>query len=659
MNSDFELDFEGEFPPIKKLSREEADNVSLVKRLRLQRKLEQLEKSEDSKEYLNSEEILGQNRAQVTYVRKRRLSEGKDRRPISGKREILKSLVFTETGLSEASDNGNQSIPLGTEEDLQESANRSESSRLIPESDKVNHRSDKLKNLRLTEHGDNLILLVEDQRKSKDERKYYKDTNPINPQDLKKIRKRVLSQLTCRIENFYNMCLSPSMSDKYNEIYRLFEHTVRDFEGHSVLLFGPRSSGKTAMIEHALQNLSKKYSDQFITIRINASVHSDDSTALRDIARQLDHQAKSLFGGEEIEGLNVEQRSISDTFANILSILDRSANMTGNVDSEHAVPIIFVVDEFDKFTSGHRQTLLYNLFDLSQSSTIPICVVGISPKITTRELLEKRVRSRFSQRIIVLSKPSSVEEFWENARLGLIINNEFSSSLSDSESATKWNTYIDNMFGVDSFYFKKLVYQNYFTVKNYKDFNNNCIYAISKVNEETVYPRDEDFAFYASRQSHNDVETIINTLSALELLLLICAARWVEKFELHLINFNLAYKEYKESVTQFNLNSTTLSTSSSSTSSLIDNSILSHIKVNQRIWSPKALRSCWENLYTMGLLLDYGAVTTNADGHIISTTNSNKHIILDDTKMVQLDVTLDEIHNSMDDLNIFKPFTRL
>lgn len=61
----------------------------------------------------------------------------------------------------------------------------------------------------------------------------------------------------------------------------------------------------------------------------------------------------------------------------------------------------------------------------------------------------------------------------------------------------------------------------------------------------------------------------------------------------------------------------------------------------------------------MGLLLDYGAVTTNADGHIISTTNSNKHIILDDTKMVQLDVTLDEIHNSMDDLNIFKPFTRL
>ena len=104
----------------------------------------------------------------------------------------------------------------------------------------------------------------------------------------------------------------------------MFEHTVRDNEGHSLLIIGPRSSGKTAIIQHALDDLSCKYPGQFITVRLNAYLHNDDIVALREVARQLDYNAKKLRTSDDVSSGNFEQRSISDTFTNILSILDKS-----------------------------------------------------------------------------------------------------------------------------------------------------------------------------------------------------------------------------------------------------------------------------------------------------------------------------------------------
>ena len=45
--------------------------------------------------------------------------------------------------------------------------------------------------------------------------------------------------------------------------------------------------------------------------------------------------------------------------------------------------IIFILDEFDLFTHHHNQTLLYNLFDLSQSKSVPVAVVGLTCRLVS------------------------------------------------------------------------------------------------------------------------------------------------------------------------------------------------------------------------------------------------------------------------------------
>ena len=50
--------------------------------------------------------------------------------------------------------------------------------------------------------------------------------------------------------------------------------------------------------------------------------------------------------------------------------------------------ILFVLDEFDLFAAHRNQTLLYNLFDVSQSAQAPICVMGLTARlVSTVELV--------------------------------------------------------------------------------------------------------------------------------------------------------------------------------------------------------------------------------------------------------------------------------
>ncbi|WAR06655.1 ORC4-like protein [Mya arenaria] len=49
--------------------------------------------------------------------------------------------------------------------------------------------------------------------------------------------------------------------------------------------------------------------------------------------------------------------------------------------SQTSKPILFVVEEFDLFAFHRNQTLLYNLFDISQSAQTPICVLGVTCRL--------------------------------------------------------------------------------------------------------------------------------------------------------------------------------------------------------------------------------------------------------------------------------------
>jgi origin recognition complex subunit 4 len=105
--------------------------------------------------------------------------------------------------------------------------------------------------------------------------------------------------------------------------------------------------------------------------------------------------------------------------ASLLALLSHPSEISENQDGQTAKSVVFILDEFDLFTTHARQTLLYNLFDIAQARKAPIAVLGLTTRVDVVEALEKRVKSRFSHRYVHLSLPQSLPAYWEICLAGL------------------------------------------------------------------------------------------------------------------------------------------------------------------------------------------------------------------------------------------------
>ncbi|KAJ1496153.1 hypothetical protein T484DRAFT_1759944, partial [Baffinella frigidus] len=68
-------------------------------------------------------------------------------------------------------------------------------------------------------------------------------------------------------------------------------------------------------------------------------------------------------------------------------------------------PTFFILEEFHAFAAHPRQSLIYNLLDMTQQPRMQTVVLAESSALSCIELLEKRVRSRFSGRQILFMPP--------------------------------------------------------------------------------------------------------------------------------------------------------------------------------------------------------------------------------------------------------------
>lgn len=147
------------------------------------------------------------------------------------------------------------------------------------------------------------------------------------------------------------------------------------------------------------------FASSTILISLNGLIHTDDRAALKSTTTQmnLDEAVEGKVFGSFSENLSFllsclktgrcDWLAVVTSFKSIWFILGKDNN---------SQRLIFIIEEFDLFCAHHNQTLLYNLFDVAQSAQTPICVLGISCRLDVVVLLEKRVKSRFSHRQILL-----------------------------------------------------------------------------------------------------------------------------------------------------------------------------------------------------------------------------------------------------------------
>ena len=219
------------------------------------------------------------------------------------------------------------------------------------------------------------------------------------------------------------------LEPEYSKVNHLIEQTVTVGEGNSMLLLGSRGSGKTAMVETIISSLAKNHGNDFHVVRLNGFLHTDDRLALREMWRQLGRETNT-------EDDTVRINSYADTMATLLALLSHPEELfgaSGNKDGVTAAKsIVILLDEFDHFVTHPRQTLLYNLFDIAQARKAPIAVIGLTTKVDVTEMLEKRVKSRFSHRYVYVPLPRTYEIFSDVCLASLDLEESEVSQIADT-----------------------------------------------------------------------------------------------------------------------------------------------------------------------------------------------------------------------------------
>ncbi|XP_061664028.1 origin recognition complex subunit 4 [Syngnathoides biaculeatus] len=313
---------------------------------------------------------------------------------------------------------------------------------------------------------------------------------------------------------------------QHTHLLGLLTRTAIHGESNSVLIVGPRGSGKSALLKCVLRDLlqEKEVEKNLLQVHLNGLLQTDDRIALKEITRQLNLEN---VVGDKVFG------SFAENLVFLLEALKKG-------DRKTTCPVLFILDEFDLFAHHKNQTLLYNLLDVSQSAQAPVAVVGLTCRLDVLELLEKRVKSRFSHRQIHLLKGLSFTQYLERVRSQLSLPDDFPVG----KFAQDWNS------SVQSFCEDKSVED---TLRRH--FNSStdfrslhmllmlCLSRISIVNP-TIKPAD---VLEASRLWFSDAKSnMLHGLSILELCLVIAMKHLNDVYEGEPFNFQMVHNEFKK-----------------------------------------------------------------------------------------------------------------
>lgn len=184
-------------------------------------------------------------------------------------------------------------------------------------------------------------------------------------------------------------------------------------------------------------------------IRLSGFAQTNDRLAIREIAWQLAEQTgQALLPTEQDETVQDDENPFIQSSAEVAVTLPPPSHLLALISMLPTLPrpTIITLDAFDLFALHARQSLLYCLLDTVQSCRAVegnkgIAVVGVTTRVETINILEKRVKSRFSGRIIRTAGSSRFDDWVGAARHALCspIHDE-----SEEGWSSMWETSVDN-----------------------------------------------------------------------------------------------------------------------------------------------------------------------------------------------------------------------
>ena len=255
----------------------------------------------------------------------------------------------------------------------------------------------------------------------------------------------------------------------------------------------------------------------------------DDKSALLEISRQL-----------ELE--NVMNDKVMGSFSDNFDFLLRSFR-TGGKESK---PLMFVLDEFDLFTKHKSQLLLYTLLNTIQISSNPMCLIGLTCRLDVLDLLEKRIKSRFSHRQIYILNEFNINEYIDLATN--IACNESSSIIALNDVGAKMlRQYFDCVF--EDSVIKKLLTSQFDYDKSIPTLKRLLIISMIRLTKDVIKKKQVDVFKNEFIKTFNMLNAdtkglLLNGISILELGLIVVMKQISEQYVDEPFNFDLVYNEY-------------------------------------------------------------------------------------------------------------------
>ncbi|XP_032647646.1 origin recognition complex subunit 4 isoform X2 [Chelonoidis abingdonii] len=312
----------------------------------------------------------------------------------------------------------------------------------------------------------------------------------------------------------------------HRHLLELLKRTTIHGESNSALIIGPRGSGKTMLLNHVLKELMevKQVRENLLQVHLNGLLQTNDKIALKEITRQL--QMENVVG-DKVFG------SFAENLAFLLEALKKG-------DRDSSCPVLFILDEFDLFVHHKNQTLLYNLFDISQSAQTPVTVIGLTCRQDILELLEKRVKSRFSHRQIYLMNSFDFKQYLRIFKEQLYLPAEFLYK----PFVQKWNRNVQSLSEDRTV---QDVLQNHFHCsKDLRSLHMLLMLALSSITVSHPFMTGSDLLEASKLCRMDSKANIVHGLSVLEICLIIAMKHLNDVYEGEPFNFQMVYNEFQK-----------------------------------------------------------------------------------------------------------------
>lgn len=188
-----------------------------------------------------------------------------------------------------------------------------------------------------------------------------------------------------------------------------------------------------------------------MVIRLSGHAQTNDRLAIREMAWQLAEQTGNSLLPADLDDDEQETNPFVDVADTVISLPPPSQLLALiSMIPTFSRPTIVILDTFDLFALHARQALLYCLLDTAQSCRVGagskgLAVVGVTTRVDTLNMLEKRVKSRFSGRMLRTACPRKLAD-WVRCAEAALCSSITPGDEEDDEWSRMWESSVSMFF---------------------------------------------------------------------------------------------------------------------------------------------------------------------------------------------------------------------